>query len=411
MLLATANGLSAGGDVLAYVSLFLRVHDDTGSGYAVSGVLLAHFAGFILFTPIGGLLADRFETVRVLVIAALCQAAAALALAFVDPLWAIYALIAVVAAGQAVTQPAEFALTPLAAGGRVSTATANAWIETARNIGWTIGPLAGGLLTSAFGTEVPLLVNAGTFLVLALLGLALRVRRPPTQERAAESGLAEALAGIRTVAAERVVRLVMFVIAVFVLVVGFSNIAEVFFAKDVLDAGDVGYGLLVTSWTVGMAAGAALLGPRLARGEPGSWVMSAAVVMGLSITAVSFAQELIPALLAFTVGGIANGVEAVGSRTLIHLRIDESLHARASAAYLGVVNIADVVATGLAGLMIAAIGTVHTLRVAGAAALVVGLVGLLVYLRLPREVRRTRGTVPPPEPVPAAAGPPQAPGI
>lgn len=411
MLLATANGLSAGGDVLAYVALFLRVHDETGSGYAVSGVLLAHFAGYLLYTPIGGLLADRFETVRVLSVAALCQAFATVALAFVEPLWALYLLIALVAAGQAVTQPAEFALTPLAAGRDVVTARANAWIETARYTGWTIGPLAGGVLTSAFGSRVPLLVNAATFLVLALLALALRARRPPQPGRDGEGGLGDMLAGIRTVARDRVVRLVMIVIAVFVLAAGFANVAEIFFAKDILDAGDIGYGALVAAWTVGMAGGAALLGPRLASAAAGGWVMMAAITMGAAIVAASFAETLLPALLAFAVGGVANGVEGVGSRTLIHHRVPAVLHARASSAYLGIVNIADVLATGLSGLLIVGLGAVHTLRVAGAAALVVGLAGLALYMRLPPELRAPADAEPPPErPGPLPVAPPGATG-
>jgi MFS family permease len=329
------------------------------------------------------------------------------ALAFVHPLWALYALIAVVAAGQAITQPAEFALTPLAAGDEVATATANAWIETARYTGWTIGPLAGGILTSAFGARVPLLVDAGTFVLLAALGLALSVRRPPHEHRPGEGGLADMLAGIRVVSRDRVVRLVMLVIGVFVLAAGFANVAEIFFAKDVLDAGDVGYGVLVAAWTVGMASGAALLGPRLARSATGGWVLMAAVTMGVAIVAASFARDLLPALIAFACGGVANGVEGVGSRTLIHNRIDEALHARASSAYLGVVNVADVAATGLSGLLIAGIGTVHTLRVAGAAALVVGLGGLLLYSRIPASARRSAPR-PLSAPEPAAVAPPGA---
>jgi hypothetical protein len=60
-----------------------------------------------------------------------------------------------------------------------------------------------------------------------------------------------------------VLRLVLGVPFVSLLFMTASAPAEVFFAKDVLDAGDVGFGLLWGAWTVGMSIGGLVLARRL----------------------------------------------------------------------------------------------------------------------------------------------------
>ena len=78
----------------------------------------------------------------------------------------------------ATSQPAEFALVPPLAGeDRIQ--EANGHIETARYIGFGIGPLLGGLLFAAGGLELAMLVDAATFAFVALAALTLRVRRGP----------------------------------------------------------------------------------------------------------------------------------------------------------------------------------------------------------------------------------------
>ena len=64
---------------------------------------------------------------------------------------------------------------------------ANGHLETARYIGFGVGPLLGGLLFAVGGLELAMLVYAATFAAVTLAALALRVRRrgPP---RATASG-------------------------------------------------------------------------------------------------------------------------------------------------------------------------------------------------------------------------------
>ena len=111
-----------------------------------------------------------------LLAASVAQAVVATALAFVDPLAGILALTALLTAGAAIAQPAEFALVPAAAGPD-RLAAASGRMEAARYAGFTAGPLLAAGLVALGGTQLALLVNAASFAAVALAAAALRTRR------------------------------------------------------------------------------------------------------------------------------------------------------------------------------------------------------------------------------------------
>ncbi len=85
-LLSGAVLLSAAGDLLLVVVLALRVHDLTGSGFAVAALFAALMGPIALLAPPAGRLVDRVETRRVLLWVSLAQALVATGLVFVDGL-------------------------------------------------------------------------------------------------------------------------------------------------------------------------------------------------------------------------------------------------------------------------------------------------------------------------------------
>jgi MFS family permease len=94
-LLAGATFPSSAGDLLALIVLPLQVHELTGSGLAVSALFATTLVPAVAVAPLAGLVADRFESVRVLVAASLAQAGVAAALAFSTDLAVILALASV----------------------------------------------------------------------------------------------------------------------------------------------------------------------------------------------------------------------------------------------------------------------------------------------------------------------------
>ena len=389
LLIFVAFALSALGDYVALITLTLRIQETTGSGWAVAGLLLTGLVPPVLLAPFAGLLVDRLETVRVLAVTALLQAAVAATLAFTPGVGPTLGLSFLLGAGLAVTQPALFALLPRAVG-EERTTQANAFLEVARWSGAAAGPVLAAVLSQRFGAGSTLLANAATFVVVAVLVSMLRVRRHPephAEETATRRG--QARQGLVFIAREPLLRVVVPMVGFMVVFAAADNVAEVFFAKDVLRAGDTGYGVLITTWTIGMVIGSTAAGRFLRPAHLAPAVVLLPIVGGGAV-ALAAASAIYPlAVTMFLVGGFANGVELVGMRSLLHRRVPDRLRGRAFAAYYGMVQAAQIVAMAASGGLIELAGPRMTMVFAGLGTAAVGVVGTFLYLRIPSDGRQT----------------------
>jgi len=337
-LLAAASGVSALGDFLAVFPLILHVQQRTGSAWAVSALIFALWGPVVIGAGLAGAIVDRFENRALLVAVSLAQCAAVAAMVVaVDALWALLPLMALLGFGVAVSQPAEFALVPAAAGERIDAARANGLMETARSLGFTAGPVVGGALGAAGLLQLALALNALSFAAVAATALALHARRRPA--RSAEP--VRAREGFAFLFGARELALTLGGAVAALAVFSMSATAEPFFVTDVLGAGSLAYGVLLTSWTLGMAAGAAGIAQRVPRGWLAAGALAAVVLQGVGIAGAALSPTLSTALVGFVFGGVANGAKNVLLRTLIHERVPEALRGRAFAAYNGARNGAE----------------------------------------------------------------------
>jgi MFS family permease len=292
-----------------------------------------------------------------------------------DTLWALLPLMTLLGFGVAVSQPAEFSLVPDAAGPDTDAGRANGLMETVRSIGFTVGPLAGGALGAAGLLRLALALNAASFLVVAIAGLLLHARRrPERQERV------RAREGFVFLTQERDLAITLGGAVAALALFSMSATAEPFFVTDVLGAGNLAYGVLLTSWTLGMAAGAAGLAHRVTPARLAAGGLIAVVLQGLGIAGGAASPVLWMALIGFTFGGVAHGVKNVLLRTLIHERAPEALRGRAFAAYNGARNGAELGALVLGGVLVGAAGARATLLVAGIGPAAIGAACLLLLV-------------------------------
>jgi MFS family permease len=379
-LLAGAAGLSALGDFIAIFPLILHVQQRTGSAFAVSALIFALWGPVVLAAGLAGAIVDRFENRRILIAVSLAQAVVVAAMLLcVESLWALLPLMMLLGFGVALSQPAEFALVPAAAGPNVDAAVANGLMETARAVGFTAGPLVGGALGAAGFLRLALALNALSFLVVAAVAVLLRARRRP--ERADGSGGAvRARDGFAFLVRERDVAVTLGGAVAALALFSMSATAEPFFVTDVLGAGSLAYGVLLTSWTLGMAAGSAGLAHRVGRARLATGALAALLVQGLGIAGGALSSVLWIALIGFSVGGVAHGVKNVLLRTLIHERVPEALRGRAFAAYNGARNGAELGALVLGGIVVGALGARAALLVAGLGPALIGAACLLLLV-------------------------------
>ncbi len=379
LLLSIAVGLSAMGDWVAITALGLHVEELTDNGYAVAALWICLFGPSVAVAGHAGLLVDRVEATRLLAIVSMLGAAGAAALAFVDALAPVLVLTAAIGVVFALMQPAEFSLIPVLAGRRVQ--EANGHVETFRYMGFGIGPVVGGLLFAVGGLELAMVVDAATFVAVALVALSLRVRREPQRGEGSEERARE---GIAYLFRDRTLALVMIVAFSSLLFMSAVWVGELFFVKDVLDQGDTAYGVFLSVWTAGMAIGALFLSKRVAAGAVAAVGLAAAAIQGAALALPTLWLTLGFFLACSFVGGLGHGVKNVMFRSLIHVRVPDRLHGRAFAAYNGIRNGAELGAFAAGGVLVAVIGPTGTLAYAGGLSALAGLIGLLALIRMNR---------------------------
>ena len=363
--LAGAAGLSALGDFMAIFPLILHVQGRTGSAFAVSALIVALWGPVVLAAGTAGAIVDRFENRRILITVSLGQAIVVAAMLLcVDTLWALLPLMMLLGLGVALSQPAEFALVPAAAGPSLDAAQANGFMETARSIGFTAGPVVGGALAAAGYLWLALALNALSFVVVAAAAALRPARRRPARVEALARAV-RAGGGFASLVRERDVAIVLGGAVVSLALFSMSATAEPFFVTGVLGAGNLGYGVLLTSWTLGMTVGSAGMAHRIGRAWPTVGGVVAILVQGLGIAGGGLASTLGTALIGFSLGGVAHGVKNVLLRTLIHDRVPETLRGRAFAVYNGARNGAELGALLLGAVVVGALGARTALLVAG----------------------------------------------
>jgi MFS family permease len=229
-----------------------------------------------------------------------------------------------------------------------------------------IGPVLGGVVTAAAGASTALAIDAGSFAVIALVLAAAPLPRPIRED---EPGWRERLReGLAEVSARPQIR--RLVSAQAAVLVFFTLIApiEVVYAVRTLDAGTLGYGVLLGSWGVGMLIGAVEFARRRADSMALLLGVSTAAV-GLGYLGMAAAPGIAVACAASVVGGIGNGVQWVAHLTALQERTPPALQARIGGLMESVGAAAPGAGYLLGGLLTAAVSTRLAFIVAGAGVL------------------------------------------
>ncbi|MCI4063752.1 MFS transporter [Micromonospora sp. R77] len=396
---AAARGATVGGDFLAATALALALQAAGAGGLAVSGLLLAATLPLVVLAPLAGRLADRIDSRTLLVVVGSAQAAVCAALAWTDRQVVIVGLVALLSCGLAVTQPCLAALLPRMVRPD-DLPRAGALNQTAVSLGALAGPVLAGLLVGQFGTRVPLLVDAGTYLALVAAGLLLRTRRGGGSGATATAAATPAPAWrLRT---DPLMLAMVVGTAAVITAIGGINVVEVFFIRETLDSSATVYGLVGAAWMAGMLPGS-WLAARVAR----RLTHDAALVRGVLVTlagcslmvvlaaAVPAAALLVPLWL---LGGAANGGDNVFATVLTARRVPEARRARAYALTGAAVQGGSMVGYLLGGALLAVLPPRPVIAGFG----ITGLLVVLAFVPVVAGATRRARTGPDGDPQPAA---------
>ncbi len=252
----------------------------TNSGTALGVVTALQFAPQLLLGMYGGMLADRMDKRRLLLVTQTLIALVALVLGILDvtgavAYWHVLVLAAALGVVTAVDTPVRQSFV-VEMVGKDELTNAVAINSTIFNAGRIVGPAVAGVMIAAVGTGWAFVVNAASSIAV-LTGLALMrtadLHPAPVVARA-RGQLREGLAYVRGRRDLMLTMVLIFVIGTFGL--NFA-ITCALMAKQVFEHGATGYGLLSTALAVGAFFGAVAATRRTKRPTPGFLLTAAAV--------------------------------------------------------------------------------------------------------------------------------------
>jgi MFS family permease len=188
------------------------------------------------------------------------------------------------------------------------------------------GAALGGLLVDLFGVSAALLVDAASFAVIAVV-LGTCRDLPRTEADEPEPFLARTRAGLRYVRQNRVARFLIsgegLAVVFFTLIVPI----EIVYATETLQTGDLGYGVLLSSWGAGIVLGS-LMFLAVRRRAVSTLILSSTLAIGCAYLGMAVARELWVACAFSVVGGLGNGIQWVSVMTALQESTPDDLQAR-----------------------------------------------------------------------------------
>jgi MFS family permease len=327
-LLFLASLGSSIGTWLAFVALVVDVYDRTGSAAWVSGLLVAEFAPLVLVGLLAGPLLDRLPRRRVLVVTDLVRVGVFALVPFTTSALQIVLLALVAGAATSLFRPALYAGLPSLVDGDDELPRANGLLQVAENVTLAIGPVIGGLLVAWTGPDPAYAVNAASFAVSALL--ILRIKRVLEEDREPSEGhWRDLLAGLSLVSKSAALRAVVVAWSLVMLGSGAIGVAEIVLAKDVFEAGDAGYGLMLSAMGIGLVVGGYLAGNRLGDHGVGRVYGTAIALMAVGIGAAAVAPGVWTAAPLLVITGVGNGAALVCNAVLVQRGVPDRLRGRA----------------------------------------------------------------------------------
>jgi MFS family permease len=326
--LALSYAVNEMGDWLGIVALSVLVFDLTDSALATA--LLFIGTGFLpaLLTPVMVARLERPPPRFVLPTIYAGEAAVFGALALLAGHFSLPAVVAVA------TIDGALALTARTLTRSVSAAilepegelrAGNAVLNVAFTGGAAVGPALAGAVVAAFGVQSALLLDAASFYLIACI---LLTARPLPHAEPEPGHLREQVrAGLGYI--RRQVTLRRLLGAQAAALVFFSAVIpiEVIYAKETLDAGDTGYGLMLGSWGVGMVLGSVVFAT-LRRAPLPLLLFFSTVAIGAGYLGMAAAQTLAVACVASVFGGAGNGVQWVAVVSAVQELTIRSMQAR-----------------------------------------------------------------------------------
>ena len=360
---------------VAVASLVARLGGRNLAGFAVAGVMLARLLPSVLFGPIAGVLVDRFDRRRMMVGADIARGALYATMPFLPTLWAIYLLSFFIECLSLLWTTSKDSSIPnmvprrqLSNANSVSLVTTYGTLPLGAIIATSLAGIAtkygGSTFISTTAESLALWMDSLTFLFSAWMVWGLRLP-PPTRGRdgsgaaaglSVKSAWADIRDGVRFLREHRVVRAMSIGIGIGFAAAGAVIALGPVFARYSVDAGNTGFGILMTALGIGLACGMAAA-TFLSRRYDKDLIFSAGLMAAAAcLFVLAFTRTIEAAALLTVPMGAGAGVAWVMGYTMLQENVTDEFRGRTFATLTTIVRMALFLALAVFPALAGAIG-------------------------------------------------------
>jgi MFS family permease len=382
-----SRSLSRFASQIAAVAIGWQVYDINGSAFQLGMVGLVQFLPTALLVFVAGHAADRFERKRVVQLCQIAEALTALLLAVSTfagwisvPL--IFIATFVIGIAGAFESPATAALLPLIVPkGSVQRATAIS--SGAAQVATITGPALGGL-AYVFAPSLPYFVIVAFWLVGAVLTGFIHTEK---QELAkAETIADDVFAGVRFI---RNNPAILGTISLDLFAVLFGGVVALLpiYARDILQAGPLGLGILRAAPAVGALLMTIVLARHSINRHVGLRMFQSVIVFGVATVVFALSPWMWLSVLALAVLGAADTISVVIRFSLVQLATPDEMRGRVGAVNFLFINASNQLGQFESGVTAALLGTAPAAVLGGVGTVAIALLWMKLFPSL-RKVER-----------------------
>jgi MFS family permease len=392
--LLSSSALSNLGDGIGRVAFPLLATTLTRDPVLIAGLAAVQQVPWLLFSAISGVLLDRTDRRRAMMLANLTRAVvigllAVLVLLDGAGIAAVYLAALLVGTAEVVADSAANVLIPAVVVDRNRLESANSKLQTIETVCQTfLGNPIGSVAFATFAA-LPFLLGSGSFAIAGALMVVLAgsLAPHPPPPRNGSRLRAELAMGVRWLRGNALMARLVIIVALLGLTIEFAQAQLVLYALQDLHLSEAAFGVFALAAGVGGVLGAALT-PALTKVLPRRGVLIGGILLiGCALAAMGFVRT--PLAAGVLLG--AFGVGVVGSNVIIatvrHLAVPDELLGRVIGVWRTLVWGAMPIGALIGGLITKALGSPsRTFVVSGVCVIVIGLAAVVLLRRFPLDL-------------------------
>jgi len=323
--------ISIAGTQMQIWAIFWHIRTLTDKPIALGGVGLARILPVIIFSLIGGAVADSFKRTRILYVTQSFAALTALALGLFTQfeqitIWHIYILTALQAIAIAFDSPARQALVPNLVPAK-DLPNAFSMTSIARQTGSILGPALSGFAIAYGGQDVVYYINAASFLAVIFALFMIGDVPQRAAERTKAVSWESIREGIQFILNKPIILSTMLLDFVATFFASANTLMPIV-AVDILKVGVLQYGWLSAAQSVGAVTAALIVSQISEIRKQGPIFLGAVVFFGAATVIFGLSSSFILAWIALAITGAADSVSTIIRNTIRQLQTPDHIRGR-----------------------------------------------------------------------------------